>query len=117
VQRVERGGPVSVIVFAPSHPGPWLDWVAQVARRRKLRVVIGTDGVHPAAPVPRWRRLLAWSDAPTGTAVPELEQVLRTLGQAGADAIVLDRGSGRQLAGADRRALMGTGIEPAWGVR
>lgn len=117
VQRVERGGPVSVIVFAPSRPGPWIDHLAAVARRRKLRVVIGTDGLHGHAPLPRWRRWLTAADRQAGTPQPELEQVLRALGHAGADAIVLDRGSGRQLAGADRRALLGLSGEPAWGVQ
>lgn len=117
VQRAERGGPVSVIVFAPSRPGPWLDRLARVARRRKLRVVIGTDGVFARAPLPRWRRLLTWVDAPSGTSVPELEQVLRALAHVGAETLVLDRGSDRQLAGADRRALVNLGQSAAWSVQ
>src|SRR5262249_51070283 len=45
-ENAERKGPVSLVVFAPSRPGPWLERVATAARKRKLRVVIGVDGVY-----------------------------------------------------------------------
>jgi hypothetical protein len=120
VQRIERDGPVSVIVFAPSRPGPWLDRLALVARRRKLRVVIGTDGVHEQERRPRFARWLAGAltvaQRPSGTPARDLERVLRTLGLLGAEVIVLDRGSGRQLGRHDRRAMLGLAGEPAWGA-
>jgi uncharacterized protein (DUF58 family) len=121
VQRVEREGPASLIVFAPSRPGAWTDHVVSVARRRKLRVVIGVDGVYERGRPPLWRRLLAFERAPEGTAALELEQVLRTLAQAGAEVTVLDRGSGQPLGMAQRRAMLGLaaqqGLQPTGAVR
>jgi uncharacterized protein (DUF58 family) len=107
VQRVEQRGPASLLVFAPSRPGAWVERVASVARKRKLRVVIGTDGVYQRERPVWWRRLLAFEPPPEGTAQRELEQVLRSLAEAGASVTVLDRGTGRVLGGADRRALLG----------
>jgi hypothetical protein len=83
--------------------------VAGVARKRKLHVVIGTDGVHERSRASLWHRLLTFQAPPAGTALEELEQVLRALGQAGAQVTVIDRGSGRVLRSADRRALLGFG--------
>lgn len=116
-QQVERGGPASFVVFAPSRPGAWIDRVTSVARRRKLRVVIGTDGVYERERPELWRRLLAFQKAPEGTALRDLEQVVRALAQAGAEVIVLDRGSGRPLGSADRRALSALALGPAWSAR
>jgi hypothetical protein len=118
VQRIERDGPVSVIVFAPSRPGAWLDRLAQVARRRKLRVVIGTDGVHERGRVAAWRRWLTIAQPSEGTAAADLERVLRGLALAGADVIVFDRGSGRQLGSRHRQAMLDASShsQPAWGT-
>jgi hypothetical protein len=117
VQHVERSGPASLVVFAPSTAGEWLERVSAVARRRRLRVVIGTDGVYQPAPQHAWSRWLSFSSAPQGTAVSELEAVLRVLSQAGAEVIVLDRGTGRPLGSADRRALHGLAFSGAWSAR
>jgi hypothetical protein len=105
------------VVFAPSRPGAWIERVTSVARRRKLRVVIGTDGVYERERPVLWRRLLAFQRAPEGTALRDLEQVVRALAQAGAEVIVLDRGSGRPLGSADRRALSALALGPAWSAR
>jgi hypothetical protein len=105
VQSVERQGPVSLVLFAPSHPGPWLERTQAVARRRRVHVVIGIDGVHASARVSWWRRLLAYSVAPAGTFSEDLEHVVRALSEAGANVSVLDRGSGRALGAAHRRAM------------
>ena len=117
VQTVERSGPASFVLFAPSRPGAWLERVAAITRLRRLRVVIGTDGVYERRRPALWRRMLAFYRPPEGTARSELEQVLRALGQAGAEVIVLDRGSGRPLGPAARQALSGLALDPAWGVR
>lgn len=117
LQRVEQKGPVSLIVFAPSRPGDWVERVASLARRRKLRVVIGTDGVYDRERPAFFRRLLAFYSAPEGTGLAELDQVLRALGQAGAEVTVLDRGSGRTLGKADRRALLGFGARQSLAPR
>jgi uncharacterized protein (DUF58 family) len=117
LQRVEQKGPVSLVVFAPSRPGDWLERVASLARRRKLRVVIGTDGVYDRERPALLRRLLAFYSAPEGTGLVELDQVLRTLAQAGAEVTVLDRGSGRALGKADRRALLAFGARQSLSPR
>ncbi len=116
VQQVERQGPASLVVFAPSCPGAWLARVADVARRRKLRVVIGVDGVYERARAPLWRRLLALPRAASGTAAAGLEQVVGTLAQAGAEVTVLDRGSGRPLGLLQRRAMLGPVVQPSRGA-
>ena len=100
----ERKGPVSLVVFAPSRPGAWLERVAAVARRRKLRVVIGVDGVYERERPSFLRRMLAFQRAPTGTKLAELNEVLRALGTASVQVTVIDRGSGRVLGSADRQA-------------
>lgn len=106
VERVEREGPASLLVFAPSRPGEWLQRVTASARRRKLRVVIGIDGVYERAEPRLWKRLLAFSTAPLGTAAVELDEVVRVLAQAGAEVTVLDRASGQELGAAHRRAML-----------
>jgi hypothetical protein len=105
VQTAERGGPVSLIVFAPSRPGPWLETVAALARRRKVRVVIGTDGVYEPARVPLWKRWWSLPLPATGTDLAALEETARTLARAGAALSVLDRPSGRELGETERRAM------------
>jgi hypothetical protein len=110
LERVEREGPASVLIFAPSRPGDWIDRVAAAARRRKLRVIIGVDGVYERERPPLLLRLFAFHRAPEGTRVTDLEQVLRALGQAGAQVTVLDRGSGRPLGAEQRKAMHGLGL-------
>jgi uncharacterized protein (DUF58 family) len=104
-ERVEREGPASLLVFAPSRPGAWLAHVAAAARRRKLRVIIGVDGVHARARPPLLVRLLAFHEPTEGALAVELEEVQRTLAQAGAQVTVLDRGTGRALSAAHQQAL------------
>jgi hypothetical protein len=103
-ERTEREGPTSCLVFAPSRPGAWLDRLERAARRRKLRVVIGVDGVYQQAR-PHWLlRTLAFHTPPEGTWTADLEQVLRRLAGMGAEVTVLDRGSGQALSAAHRKA-------------
>jgi hypothetical protein len=110
LERVEREGPASILVFAPSAPGAWVERVARAARTRKLRVVIGVDGVYERERPPLLLRLLAFHRPPEGAHVAALEQVLRALGQAGAQVTVLDRGSGRQLGAEHRKAMRGLAL-------
>ena len=110
LERVEREGPASVLVFAPNLPGAWIERVAAAARRRKLRVIIGVDGVYERDRPPLLLRLLAFHRPPDGTRASDLEQVLRSLGQAGAQVTVLDRGSGRPLGAEQRKAMHGLGL-------
>lgn len=110
LERVLARGPASLIVFAPPRPGPWLDRVAALCRRHKPRVVIGVDGVQALQPVPLWRRLFALSVPRRGTPFEELERVVWTLSQAGAEVAVLDRGTGRTLSEEHRRSMLGVRV-------
>ena len=105
VQNAEQKGPVSLVVFAPSRPGAWLERCAAVARRKRLHAVIAIDGVHEQARASWWRRLLALSAPPAGTLAADLERVVRVLSEAGASVSVLDRGSGQPLGAAHRKAM------------
>jgi uncharacterized protein (DUF58 family) len=110
VARAEREGPVSLVLFVPPEPGPWLARVlAVLARRRGARVVVAVDALAPvvAAPSPwtRLARVLAVPRAQAGTPADRLEEVLRALTAARAEVQVLDRASGRVLGHAQRRAM------------
>jgi hypothetical protein len=111
VQTCERSGPVSLVVFTPSQPGPWLDAVTAIARRRKLQVVIGTDGVRESTRAPLWRRLLAMPAPQPGTDLSQLEETVRALAVAGAAVSVIDRPSGRELGETERRAMRALGAK------
>jgi hypothetical protein len=105
VHSVEQKGPVSLVLFAPSRPGAWLERAAAVARRKRLHALIAIDGVHDV-PHPGWlRRVLAFSSPPPGTLAADLERVVRVLSEAGASVSVLDRGSGQPLGAAHRKAM------------
>jgi hypothetical protein len=105
VQAVEQKGPVSLVLFAPNRPGPWLERVVAVARRKRLHAVIAVDGVYEARHPSWWRRLLAFTSSPAGTLAADLERVVRVLSEAGASVSVLDRGTGQALGAAHRRAM------------
>ncbi len=104
--EVEKRGPASVIVFAPSEPGPWIELVSSVARRRQLRVVIGVDGVATRTPAPLWSRLLTSAVSTSGASASALEGVLGALARAGVAVSLLDRKTGRLLGEQERRALL-----------
>jgi uncharacterized protein (DUF58 family) len=110
VARAEREGPVSLVLFVPPEPGPWLARViAVLARRRGARVVVAVDALAPVAVPPspwaRLARLLAVPRVQAGTSAERLEEVLRALTAAHAEVQVLDRASGRVLGEAQRRAM------------
>lgn len=104
-QSAARTGPVSLIVFAPSAPGPWLERVATVARQHRPQVVIGVDGVRPRRPRTLWSRLFAFAEPAAGSVAEELDEVVRVLSAAGARVSVIDRGSGRTLSAAHRAGM------------
>lgn len=107
LERAERAGPASAVLFVPPRPGPWLDRVVRVAKARaaRTRFVVATDGVDTKPPAPLWRRLLLLPENREGTPSDDLDRVLRTLGGTRAEVIVLDRASGKRL-GARHRAAM-----------
>ncbi len=116
--RADREGPASLVVFAPPEPGEWLPRVlAQLARRRHVRVVVALDAVAPGAPRRRWRtwlaRALALTAPRAGTPADRLESVLRALAAARAEVLLFDRTTGRALGDAHRRAMVSLANEPA----
>jgi len=104
-QSAARTGPVSLIVFAPSAPGPWLQRVATVARQHRPEVVIGVDGVRPRRRRALWSRLLSFTDPDPSSVAEDLDEVVRVLSAAGARVSVIDRGSGRMLSNAHRAGM------------
>lgn len=104
VERVERKGPASVLLFAPAQPGAWLDRVVAFCQRRKVSVVIGIDGVV-GDDSRWWQRLLWFWGRPTGTPADALMEVTRALSRAGAEVVVIDRDSGARLTDEHREAM------------
>lgn len=97
--HASKQGPVSVVLFVPPTPGPWLQRVLALARdrRRAVHFVIGTDGAQFRSRRPWWRRLLAVAPHSEGTSAEQLDAVLRALSAARREITVLDRRSGRTL--------------------
>lgn len=95
------------VVFVPSRPGPWLDRVIAAARDmggRSARVefVVGTDGVRRNARGTWWSRAALAKglrhDFPVAadpTDADDLRTVLRKLGGARLNVLVVDRPEGR----------------------
>ena len=109
VDRAERSGPAALVVFAPPRPGPWLERVIAVAKRRPrgMRVVIGVDGLAADERVSWWRRLLVLRRPPAGVPQSALDEVLRPLAGARCDVLIFDRPTGRQLGSGRRQIIRG----------
>lgn len=108
VRSEERRGPVALVLFVPPTPGAWIERVLPTlaARRGRTRVVIGVDGLAPSGGGAWWRRALVRAQPTDATPARALEDVLAKLAGARADVVVVDRGSGRVLSEAHRRAAL-----------
>jgi len=105
VDRGERAGPASLVIFAPPETGPWLDRVTAVVRTRRgrARVVIGVDGLAPAPPR-RWlSKLTLRGVLSKGPSLQGLAAIQRAVAIAGAQVVVVDRVTGRVVAGGETR--------------
>jgi hypothetical protein len=111
MERAEREGPATLVMFVPPRPGAWLGRVVSVARARKgrVRAVLAVDGLAPHDAAPWWRRLLSQPAPSHGAPLSDVDAVLRALSAAGCDAVLLDRTSGRQLGEAHRAAVAARG--------
>jgi uncharacterized protein (DUF58 family) len=102
--RVDREGPVSVLLFVPPAPGPWLDGVLRElgARKHRTRVVIAVDAVDASGAGPGVLTRALWRPSrwtkPNEARVSgdALRQVLGVLGKHHVPALVLDRPEGRE---------------------
>lgn len=115
IERAEKTGPASLVLFVPPVPGPWLDRVIAILRHRahRTRVIVATDGVDAQAEPPRWRRLLARSAERRGTHAEDLDAVVRALAGARVEVLVLDRATGKKLGDAHRAAMRALGARAA----
>jgi hypothetical protein len=107
VERAEKTGPASLVLFVPPVPGPWLARVLAITKHRahRARVIVATDGVDATPPRARWRTLFSRSLERRGTRAEDLEAVVRDLAAARLDVIVIDRATGRRLGDAHRAAM------------
>ncbi len=104
MDRAERRGPASLVLFVPPRPGPWLERVVSVVRARgaRCRVVIAVDGLEAASPRRRWWSWISRSVRGRGADLRALEAVERAFSSVRCEAVVLDRKSGRMLGRARR---------------
>jgi hypothetical protein len=107
LERSERSGPSSLVLFVPPRPGPWLAPVTAALKKRapRSRVVVATDGVDAQPEPPLWRRLLTLPGRRQGTPAAELEKVIAALAATRVEVIVLDRKTGRRLGERQRAAM------------
>ncbi len=107
VDRAEKTGPASLVLFVPPVPGPWLDRVLALVRHRahRTRVIVATDGVDVAVPRARWWDLLSRGVERSGTRAEDLDAVVRALAGTRVLVLVLDRTTGRRLGDAHRAAM------------
>lgn len=97
VEEAEKLGPSAVIVFAPPLPGEWMARVRELARRRRMQVVIACDSLVPAARPPLWQRLLLRGRPVGEDATDSLLEVVEGLSSPNCRLTVLDRETGRPL--------------------
>ena len=95
------------VVFVPPRPGPWLKKVVAAAgaasgQMGRVDFVVGTDGISRGARRSLLSRLTTWhragakpEDTPTATDSDELATVVRTLGGARVNVLVVDRPAGQ----------------------
>ncbi|MEM6962663.1 MAG: DUF58 domain-containing protein [Myxococcota bacterium] len=99
LEQSDRGGPSSLLVFAPPVEGLWIDRVVPLLRGRKALVLIGVDGVcrteHPSLLL----RILARNAPRQGKKVAVVARVVRRLRSVGAQVHVFDRRTGRTVDG------------------
>ncbi len=107
VDRAEKTGPASLVLFVPAVPGPWLDRVIPTLKHRahRTRVIVATDGIDVPKPRARWRDLLSRRVERTGTYAEDLDAVVRALATTRVEVLVLDRASGKKLGDAHRAAM------------
>ncbi len=106
IRREERRGPMSLVLFVPPMPGPWIAHVTAALRahRGPVRVVIGVDGLSVDDERRWWRRLLTRAPRQQPSSATALEEVLNAFGGTRAKIVVVDRNTGRVLGDAHRQA-------------
>ncbi len=104
----ERSGPASVVLFVPPVSGSWIANVvaSATARRGRVRIVIGVDGLDGRRARSWWRRVLTFAAVHRHSSARALEDVLVQLAHTRAEVLVVDRDTGRVLGEAHRRAVL-----------
>lgn len=105
LKQAERSGPVSLLLFVPAKPGSWLPKVLDVLKRRSghTRILVGIDGLAPPGAAPLIKRLLWILPRDGGASRANLSELERSFQAARAPFYVVDRATGRTIAGAGKR--------------
>jgi hypothetical protein len=97
LEHVEKKGPASSIVFIPPSNGPWIKRILDLARVRRVHVVIGIDGMSSETRESLWRRLTSIPEPPTGTPARQLQQAIEALKRGNCQITILDRTTGKPI--------------------
>lgn len=122
IDRAERTGPASLVLFAPPTPGPWLEEARRVLAGRgpRTKVVIAIDGLRADPPPTRLEqvmfRRLPSSALTEPTSIEALDVVVRALRELRVDVVVLDRSTGRRLGAEHLRVIEGSTSEVTKGA-
>ena len=116
VHEVEREGPSAWVFFVPPHaPGVETRVAALLRERaRPVRIVIGVDGITPAAPPRLAERLALRALTERHTRLGTLQDTIRFYRKLGCEVLVVDRESGRFLG--DAHLAHAARLKPARGV-
>ena len=122
LSHATKGGLGRAIVFVPPKPGPWLKRVIAAAGSKrgqvgKVEFVVGTDGID-RAPRMSWLARLALGKRREDLTAPvarttdaDLAAVVRTLGGARLNVLVVDRAAGQIFTQQHLGALRNVGVK------
>jgi uncharacterized protein (DUF58 family) len=99
LKQLDREGPSSLVLFVPASEGPWVEQLGGVLakQRRNARVVIGVDGITQQEGASWLARVALLPSASARVPLSTLRALVAAYRRYGADVVVLDRESGRQL--------------------
>lgn len=110
VEHVEKKGPSSLIVFIPPNNGPWIERILELAKVRRVHIVIGIDGMSNETRESLWRRLTSLPVLPTGTPARPLQQTIEALRRGNCQITILDRTTGKPISDRHWRAGFSSAI-------
>ncbi len=97
LEQVRGEGPITLNVFVPPLPGPWVSEVVRIARSSALvtRIYIGVDG-SASSKERRWSRWILLPER-TALASSDLPATVRSLQAVRKHVVIFDRSSGEQV--------------------